>query len=274
MASSQEELLESLTVRGRAAHPELVVDTAAFAAHVARCGALTAGQLTALHAEDLYLACAAVLGDDNAVAKLRRVHRPVVIGYLRHIDASSYFVDEVEQRLWEAVLVGNGTAPAKLATYSGHGALAGWVGIAAQRIALMIQRHAAAEGRAINAAAANADAVGEDPELTFIKGRLRTPFRRALSHALATLDDREQMIYRLHLMDGLTVETIAGMYTVSHSTVSRWLARARHNVIQAAQRYLRDETGLSPAEFDSLAALMMSQLDLSVSRLLKSSAAD
>jgi RNA polymerase sigma-70 factor, ECF subfamily len=269
MASGEETLLELLAARGRAAHPELSIDAAAFAAHVERCGAATGGRAAAIHAEDLYLACAALLGDGVAVAKIRRVHRPVLIAYLRHIDVSSPFVDEVEQRLWGAALVGTGTAPPKLATYSGHGALPGWVGIAAQRIALMMRRHEAAEERATDAAAAELEQVGDDPELAFIKGRLRTDFRRALSQALAALDDRQRMIYRLHLIDALTVETIARMYAVSHSTVSRWLAKARQDVIEAAQRYLRDEAGLSPAEFDSVAALMISQLDLSVSRILK-----
>jgi RNA polymerase sigma-70 factor (ECF subfamily) len=269
MANGVEAFVESLAARGRAAHPELAVDAAAFAAHVAACGAATGVEATAVHAEDLYLACAGVLGHERAVEKLRRVHRPVVIGYLRNIDVSPAFVDEVEQRLWDAALVGSATAPAKLATYSGHGALAGWVGIVAQRIALTMRRHESADERAVAGAAAQAELLVQDPELAFIKGRMRTDFQRALSQALGTLEDRERMIYRLHLIDGLTVETIAGMYAVSHSTVSRWLAKARESVVAAAQRFLREEAGLSPAEFDSVAALVMSQLDLSVSRIFK-----
>ncbi len=88
-----------------------------------------------------------------AVAKLRRIHRPVLAGYLRHIDVSPAFFDEVEQRLWDAALVGTAGAPPKLMSYSGQGALAGWVGIAAQRIALMMRRHEAAEERAVDGVA-------------------------------------------------------------------------------------------------------------------------
>jgi RNA polymerase sigma-70 factor (ECF subfamily) len=203
------------------------------------------------------------------VAKLRRAHRPVLAGYLRHIDVSPAFFDEVDQRLWDAALVGAAGAGPKLASYSGQGALAGWVGIAAQRIALMLRRHEAAEERAADGAAAEAQALAADPELAFIKGKLRNQFQGALTRALAALDDRERMIYRLHLVDGLTVESIGKIYGVSHSTVSRWLAKARESVIREAQRVLRDEMRLSPAEFESVAALVVSQLDLSVSRLLR-----
>ncbi|HEX2657208.1 MAG TPA: sigma-70 family RNA polymerase sigma factor [Polyangia bacterium] len=275
-----ESLLDALARRGRTAHPEIAIDEGTFAvlfaAHLGRCHAAVASSAAAadgLHAEDLYLACAALLADEKAVAKLRRVHRPVLAGYLRHIDGSPGFVDEVEQRLWDAALVGTGGAAPKLTTYSGQGKLAGWVGIAAQRIALMMRRHEAAEERAAEGASAEAERMlSRDPELAFMKQKLRDGFRDALSRALATLEDRERMIYRLHLVDGLTVETIGRMYSVSHSTVSRWLAKAREAVLAEAQRLLKEQEGLTPDEFASVAALMVSQLDLSVSRIFKKGA--
>ena len=69
------------------------------------------------------------------------------------MNASTAFLDEVEQRLWDMALVG---MKPRLATYSGQGALAGSVGIAAHGIALMILRHEAIEERAVDAAAAEA----------------------------------------------------------------------------------------------------------------------
>ena len=273
-SAALEEQLAALAARGAAAHGDLALDRTLFAAHLGRCGA-PVGTTTpaAIHAEDLFLVAAALCGDGAAVAKLRRIHRPVLASYLRHIDVSKPFLDEVEQRLWDSALVGADGGEPKLASYSGQGALAGWVGIAAQRIALMIRRHEAAEERAVDGATAEAEAEAEllsrDPELAFIKGRLRNDFRGALTQALSSLEDRERMIFRLHLVDGLTVEAIAKMYGVSHSTVSRWLGKARDQVVDEAQRLLRDRMQLSPAEFESIAALVVSQLDLSVSRILR-----
>ena len=76
------------------------------------------------------------------------------------------------------------------------------------------------------------------------------------------------MIYRLHLVDGLTVEAIGKVYGVQPFDGSRWWPRAREAVIREAQRVLREEMRLSPAEFES-ARLVVSQLELSVSRLLR-----
>ena len=195
----------------------------------------------------------------------------MLAGYLRHVDASPAFVDEIEQRLWDGVLVGSADAPPKLVGYAGKGPLAGWLGVAAQRIALMMRRHEGAEERAASAAGVEAQLVAADPELALIKGHLRGTFQRAISQALLSLDDRERMVYRMHLIDGLTVERIAKTYGVSHSTVSRWMAGARAGIVAEAQRLLRDEIHASPADYESMSRLLVSQLDLSVSRLLRKS---
>jgi RNA polymerase sigma-70 factor (ECF subfamily) len=268
-ASDLEEALQALWVRGRAGHPELDVGDTTFAAHLAACGAAIE---RGTHAEDLYLVCAGLEGAAAAIAKLRRIHRPVLASYLRRIDGSPDFVDEVEQQVWHALLIGGDGARPKLLSYSGQGQLAGWIGIAAQRLALMIRRHESAQERAHEGAAAEARLITDDPELRFIKATLREKFRQAITRAIGVLEDRERMIYRLYLIDGLSVEGIAKIYGVSHSTVSRWLAKAREAVIAEARRVLRDDMHLSPEEFDSVAGLVVSRLDLSVSRILHAQA--
>jgi len=268
-----EQTLAALCARGHAAHPDVAVDDVVFAAHLGRCGAAVEGMTpTDIHAEDLYLCCAGLLGDETAVRQLRGRHRPVLAGYLRPIDASPSFLEEVEQRLWDAALIGSVNVSPKLASYSGRGPLAAWLGVAAQRIALMLRRGEAAEKRALDKIAAQARLVTSDPELAFVKEHLRAPFQRAIVEALKTLDDRQRMIYSLHVADGLTFERIAATYHVSHSTVSRWMAAAREAIVDEARRLLRDEMQLPAEEFDSLARLLASQLDLSVSAVLGKSA--
>jgi len=262
---AMDEALAVLCGRGRAAHPQLAVDALVFAAHLGRCGAEVGAGAGDTHAEDLYICCAALLGDEVAVRTLRESHRPVLAGYLRPLDPSPDLLDEVEQRLWDAALIGSNGAPAKLASYAGRGPLAAWLGVAGQRIALMMRRSEAAAKRALDNVALQSDRALADPELAFLKENLREPFQRAIIDALKTLDDRQRMIYSLHVIDGLTVERIGAMYGVSHSTVSRWMANARAAVIAEARRLLRDEMEIPADEFDSLARLLSSQLDLSVS---------
>lgn len=263
--------LRALYARARARFPEVVVDDVVFAAHLGACGAPVESCETGgdLHAEDLYLCCAAVRGDANAVRELRYLNRPVLARYLRHIDTSPAFVDEVEQRLWDAALVSNEGAPPKLLSYSGKGPLAGWLGVTAQRIALSLRRHEAAEERAASGLEAEIEHVAGDPELAFVKHQLRDLFRRAISEALLALPDHERMIYRLHVVDGLTLERIGKMYGIAHSTVSRRMASARDQIIAEAKRLLRHEMNLAPADYESLERLLLSQLDLSISRLLR-----
>jgi RNA polymerase sigma-70 factor (ECF subfamily) len=267
-----ERALAELCARGRAAHPDLNAEDAAFAAHLGRCGAAVEGPSKDVHAEDLYLCCAGLLAEEAAVRVLRERHRAVLPAYLRGIDASPAFVEEVEQRLWDAALIGSADAPPRLGSYSGRGPLAAWVGVSAQRIALMMRRREAAERRALDKAGVEARVATADPELAFVKEHLRAPFQRAIVEAFRTLDERQRMIYSLHVVDGLTMEQIAGMYGVSHSTVSRWMAAARGAIVAEARRRLRDEMNVGAEEFESLARLLASQLDLNVSLVLGRSA--
>ncbi len=62
---------------------------------------------------------------------------------------------------------------------------------------------------------------------------------------------------------------IAKVYRVSDETIARWLTKARDSVIRETQRLLHEEVTLSPAEFESVAARVVSQLDLGVSRIVR-----
>jgi RNA polymerase sigma-70 factor (ECF subfamily) len=261
--------LATLCARGRAAYPDLPLDDLVFVEHLARCSAPVAAGTGSVHAEDLYLACAALAGAAAAVDRLRRDQWTTGASYLRVIELASTSVDEVEQRLWEVLLVGTAGKPPKLATYSGKGDLAAFLGIAAQRIALDGQRHRGAEQRALSGMAAEVNAVAADAELAFIKLQYRDGFQGAIRDALALLDNRERMLLRMHIIDGLSFERIAKVYGVTQPTVSRWVAKVRETVRTETRRLLRDRLLVSEAEFESLAGLIVSQLDVSVSRVLR-----
>ena len=263
-----ERALSSLYIRGRAAHPTLEVEDRLFMAHLGRCGAdvddIVAG--AQIHAEDVFLCCAALSGDDNAVHKLRNEHRSALVHLLHSIDTSPAFIEDVEQSLWDTLLLGSASIP-KLALYSGKGPLAGWLAVVTQRTALSLLRHEAAEYRARAGASAVIREASSDPELAFVKDTLRDSFQQAIIAAMAILDDRQRLIYSLHVVDGLTAERIAQMYGVVRSTVTRWIASSREAIIAEAKRILRDQLQVSAQEFDSLARLLASQLDLNVSQI-------
>jgi RNA polymerase sigma-70 factor (ECF subfamily) len=264
--SELERTLTQLHAQGAAAHPELTVPEAAFAQHLARCGARLAAPAGELHAADLYLACAALSGNASALDRLKAEVQPAIERYLRPLGVARSALDEVRQRAWELLLVGDAERPPRLVVYSGRGRLHAFVGVTAQRIAFHQARHTAAEKRALEKAA---DLLGVqiDPELAVIKEHYRDLFQEAVDQAVRVLDDHERMIVRMQVVDGLALDEIANVYRVSQSTVSRRLAKARAKVTAQCRRLLRERVQLSTQEFESIFHLLMSQLHVSVSRV-------
>ena len=117
-------------------------------------------------------------------------------------------------------------------------------------------------------AAVEVNALADDIELGFIKAQYRDDFRHAIEDALKGLDDRLRMILRMRVVEDLTVDGIARTYGVAQSTVSRWLDKARDQVVSETRRLVCERLTLSGREFDSLWRLVASQLEVSVSGIL------
>src|SRR5215475_13883246 len=121
-----------------AAWPDVALGPEAFARHLARhAGADPEGYLAAVHAEDLYLACACSAHDAAAIRALEARHLARVPAALARLRATPDRADEVAQRLRERFLVG----ARAIADYSGRGPLAAWVRVAAVRTLLSMLRH-------------------------------------------------------------------------------------------------------------------------------------
>jgi RNA polymerase sigma-70 factor (ECF subfamily) len=265
--------LAALLARAAAAHPSLVVAEEDFAAHLARAAARLPADgppLEGLAIEDLYLARACV-GRAAGAAEAFDVRcgarlRAAVAGATKSQDEAR----EMEQRLRDLVLVGDATEPPRLASYGGQGPLDRWVTVVAQRQIVNAIRSEQAERRAREAAAKEAAVLEAalHPELAFLKERYKAAFEAAMAAGLAKLDDRQRVVLKLHLVSGASVVQIGQMYGVNHSTISRWLADARDSVSSEARRHIREHAGLNPSELHSLAVLVASQLEVSMSRLL------
>jgi RNA polymerase sigma-70 factor (ECF subfamily) len=63
------------------------------------------------------------------------------------------------------------------------------------------------------------------------------------------------------------------MMMVDESTVSRWVQKARDSILEETQRELGRQLGIRVADVPSIARLVTSQLDISVTRLLSSESA-
>jgi len=264
--------VQDLWLSARAAWPGVEVGQEAFARYVAEraaeAGVAGAGDLAAT---DLYLACACAAGAPMALATFERVLLAQVPVMIASVDPAGSIGDEVRQRLSERLFVGDGVAPPRIAAYTGRGSLLGWLRVAAVRIAIDMLRARDAEREVpLEAALDDAKAVGSggDVALELIKERYREEFEEAVRAAVRGLPLRQRNLLRLHLCGGVTTRKLAAMYQVNQSTAARWVADAREQVRVETRARLSERLRLSAAEIDSLAGVLLSRLDISLTGCL------
>jgi RNA polymerase sigma-70 factor (ECF subfamily) len=258
--------LESLVAKACRAWPAIHVEPPRFVIYVAerlREGPPLAEQLEALHAADLYLACACSSGDAKALATFDATLLADVPQFIARISRSADLVERVRQELRQRLLMGT-----KLGAYTGRGPLGAWVRVAAIRIALNEKRgegRAAAHHSPTNVAALPGAA---DPELDFLKSRYADEVTAALEASIRSLTVDQRNVLRMHYLDGLSIDAIAPTYRVHRSTAARWIADARASILMETQRILREQLNASPSELRSILVLVQSRLDLSIRRLV------
>jgi RNA polymerase sigma-70 factor (ECF subfamily) len=263
------EALEGVLRAARDAWPGIDLPTPAFIAHLARrCrpGHPVADELRALEAADLFLACACLASDRDALAALDEKYLSLSPQVLAGISPSPAFTDEVVQRLRVRLLVGQGDGGPKLEEYSGRGSLRAWLRIATIRLALNLLRD---EGRAgVPMAAPPTLSADLDPELVFLKEQYRAEFRSAFRQALGSLSAKEKNLLRLSYLDGLALEELGVIYGAHRTTVGRWIASARQRILDETRRLLTGRLQLTTAELESLMRIVQSQLDVTLHTLL------
>ncbi len=243
-------------------HPDVRVDQAGFAAHAEACRQRGArGE----HVGELFLAWAAGRADGAALRNLERLISPDVEAAARRVDRAPEFVDEVRQALRVRLLVAD-EGRVRIDDYAGRGPLRGWFGVAALRVALNLKRTAGPASQDILAELVSGEA---DPELHHLKTLYRAEFRDALEAALGALSERKRAVLRLSYVDGLKLTQLARLYQIHDSTASRWVSQAAAEVAEGARRRLMARLSLSPASLDSLTRMVLSNLDLSIARILR-----
>ncbi|TNV65769.1 sigma-70 family RNA polymerase sigma factor [Corallococcus exiguus] len=271
--SRLEELLRASLERARSRWPGLELEALAFVVFVAERLTSPKGLLEALEGaspafSELYLAFGCLRHDRAALQFFEDGYLRDVGAFVSGVDRSPAFVAEVRQVLREKLFTAAAGCEPKISEFTGGGALGGWVRVAALRIALNLKR---SEARADTAAQDSVEsAFGEQlgPELEHLRSRYREAFTEAVRTALGELSDRDRTLMRLYHVEALSLDAIAALYRVHMSTVSRWLSRAREQVAETTTRRLCERLGVGASSVDSIAALVVSQVDLSLTRLL------
>jgi RNA polymerase sigma-70 factor (ECF subfamily) len=298
--------LRDILAAAVAVHGHLAVDEGRFLAHLARHIPAAPEEwlpaLARIHAADLYLAFACADQVPGALAVFEGTCGSIIDNALSG-QATAAFADDAKQLVREKLFIGGdggagddastelglpsgvsrgrGREPSegareniepsagpRILSYAGRGPLAAWVAVSAQRTALSLRRKEASAQARHRAAAAEEFAASVHPELAYLKRTYRAAFVTSFEEAFAALTNRERTLLRLHLVSRLRLEQMAPMFQVNISTVSRWLAGARESLLTQTREGLRRSLHLSPGEFDSLARLLRSQIDVSLVRLL------
>ncbi|WP_394834922.1 RNA polymerase subunit sigma-70 [Pendulispora rubella] len=272
-----ESTLDALVGRARRAWPDIEVDDEAFLAHVARHLETVAREeaapaLEQLFAEDLFLALACAQGQPKALAHFDRTHLRAAAVHVRCSKMSHVDTSEVEQRLREKLFMADPGAVPKIAMYAGRGPLGAWVRVAATRIALSMQRSAAAKRVTTDAEALLDFAAADDPELEHLRATYADAFRAAFQDALLALAPEDRTLLRLSVVDRLTGDAIARVFGIHRATVVRKLTAARDALFHGMRRLLGERLRLDESEFESLVGNLMSQFDMSIQRVLAETA--
>jgi RNA polymerase sigma-70 factor (ECF subfamily) len=248
--------------RARDGYPDVRVDGAGFVAHADACRKRGA---RAEHLGELFLAWAAGRWDDAALRHLEQLIAPEVEAAARRVDRAPAFVDEIRQVVRIRLLVAD-DGRVRIDDYAGRGPLRAWLAVAALRVALNLKRATRPASPDLLADLVSGEA---DPELRHLKMLYRAEFREALEQALRALPERQRALLRLSHVDGLKMTQLARLYDVHETTAARWVARAAGDVADDARRRLMSRLSLSPSSLDSVARMVLSNLDLSISRVLR-----
>ncbi len=213
--------------------------------------------LRGLHLEDLALACACGLGDDQAWDYFVREYRPVLYRAADALDASGgarEIADSIYAELYGLPRASESSSESRRQSlfryYHGRSSLKTWLR------AVLAQRHVDGiravrrldslpeeDGPATLPAATPTIA---DPD----RVRYLALMHRAFKVALAKLGDRDRLRLACYYSQELTLAETGRILKEHEATVSRQLAKTRKVLRREVERHLREEHRLDPAQIE------------------------
>lgn len=216
-------------------------------------------------AEDLFLALACSENIQGSVEALYELTLGPLQRALRRLGATSATRDEVVQRVYDSILVGDG---AQIRRYTARGPLQSWVrtiGIRTCRRLMGVEKRDAGKGE-------NLEQIAQDPnnlEMAYLKAQYIEQFHAAFRQAVSVLEDRQRTILRQQHIDGLSVDALATLYKVHRATAARWAANARRILLDETRTILIASLSINSDEVDSIIRLVRSRIDISIQSFLK-----
>jgi RNA polymerase sigma-70 factor (ECF subfamily) len=165
-------------------------------------------------------------------------------------------LDDALQALRERLLVG---PKPQLRTWPGRDPLTRWLRLCALREVMTQTR----SKPSLPSAPAVSSGLTDLPQLH------RAALERALEVAVKSLEPWQRGILKLHLLENVSVDSIAILHGVSRATMTRWLSAARTELAQLLRAEGKAQLDVGDSTLDSLARPLLAQLEVSLAGLLK-----
>jgi RNA polymerase sigma-70 factor (ECF subfamily) len=267
--------VDAIIDKGRAAYPQVTVETAAVAPLVQQ-RLQGEDHPERLIGEEIFLACACALGDSSAIAAFERAYFGVIPAALSRLALGRDEIAEIEQVLRVRLFVTDPdsaegeTAMPRIVAYAGQGQLGGLLRVAAVRAGLNMLRDRGRLDQGDEDGLEQVPIAADNPELVKLKAQHRAAFKAAFEEAVGSLEPRERSLLDLSIVKRLGIDRIGAIYGVHRATAARWVTAARDNLSRAVHRILAARLGTQGSDVDNLLPLVESQIELSLERLLKS----
>jgi RNA polymerase sigma-70 factor (ECF subfamily) len=261
-AGSPERSHRALYELGAAAWPELALTEAAFSAHLQRLERERGPGQSPRYPADLFLACACAEGVAGALRAFETKLGPEIDAMLRRFSAERDTRDELCQCVRTRLFAH--PSGAKIAKYAGTSPLVYWVRLIASRTARNLYRGRANQANPARDAAVYEAIASRDVEGTLMKAELTPLLKTAFAEAFDALEEHERTVLRWTVVNGLTIDALAGLLRVHRATAARRAAAARERLASLTRARVAERAGLS---LESALRVVESQLELSVSRV-------
>ncbi len=220
------------------------------------------------HLGEFYLAQGCLAGSPAAHQHFERVFLAAALPPVRRVLRDDAQVEELLQLTRVRLLVGDGRP--RLAEYKGQGSLQGWVKAVAIRLALnQVATRNRAETREAPLEALTEVGLDQDPTLAMLQQAHRADFRAALEAAWQQLTERQRAVLRMNTLERASIDVIGAVYGVHRVTASRWVERARGELLAGTRDVLAARLKLSTNELESLLRAIDSKLEISLRSIMR-----
>lgn len=227
----------------------------------------TPGTIKDIDAAEVYIVAACIRNLPGALAAFEAEYFTRAVTALRKMSISPDDIDDILQVVRLRLLLPGDNGRCRLEVYLGRGDLRTLIRVVATRLAVDLQRRT--RRHVPDDELGELPAADPDPRLLAVRRQCREHFVPAFRTALADLERRERNLLRLHIVNGVTLATLARSYGVHRATVVRWLSKAREQLLRNICKSLAEIAAVTTDEVAAIVAEIQSQLDLSLSRLMQ-----